>query len=125
MTEIAAGPGLLLLQSGVAHHYWFLVRRLQGAQAGKEGSVEAVTPSDVRRMGVELVAVEPDSVAGPGGTTVPTTRFEIRIGDTLHRVWVEQSSDRVLRAEVPSEEWSAVRVSDAAESGDEPEGSVR
>ena len=125
MTEIAAGPSLLLLQSGVAHHYWFLVRRLQGAQAGKEGSVEAVTPSDVRRMGVELVSVEPDSVAGAGGGSLPATRFEIRIGDTLHRVWVEQASDRVLRAEVPSEEWSAVRVSDAAEADDEREGRQR
>jgi hypothetical protein len=125
MTEIAAGPNLLLLQSGVVHHYWFLVRRLQGAQAGREGSVEAVTPADVQRMGVELVAVEPDSVAGPGNRRVAATRYEIRIGDTLHRVWVEQGSGRVLRAEVPDQDWAAVRISDAAETGDEREGNER
>ncbi len=125
MREIAAGPGLLLLQSGVVHHYWFLVRRLEGTRVGGEGSVEAVTPSDVQRLGVELVAVEPDSVVGPGGATVPATRYEIRIGDTRHRVWVERDSGRVLRAEVPDQDWSAVRVSDAAETVDERGGSDR
>lgn len=123
MTEIAAGPGLLLLQSGVAHHYWFLVRRLQGAEAGRGGTVEAVTPSDVRRAAVELLSVGPDSVAMPETARLPATRYEIRIGDAVHRVWVEQGTDRLLRAEVPEQDWIAVRVSDAAEPDNEREGS--
>ncbi|MFO7586817.1 MAG: hypothetical protein R6X22_01980 [Gemmatimonadota bacterium] len=123
MTEIGAGPGLLLLQTGVVHHYWFLVRRLQGARAGEGGTVEAVTPADVRRMGVELASVEPDRVAGPRGGTIEATRYEIRIGDVLHRVWVESESGRVLRAEIPEQGWSAVRVAEATDQGEQPEGS--
>lgn len=125
MTEIGAGPGLLLLQTGVVHHYWFLVRRLQGAPAGQGGTVEALTPAEVLRLGVELTSVQPERVELPEGRTAEAIRYEIRIGDATHRVWLETETGRVLRAEIPEQGWSAVRVGDAPAPDDEPEGSER
>ena len=120
MTEVLADRGIVLIQTGVAHHYWFLIRRFGNAEAGRGGTVDALTPDDVKRSGIRLEAVEEVELAFPAGPVVEARRHDILIGDTRHIVWTERSTGRVLRAEIPERAWVAIRLFE----GDDANGSA-
>ncbi|MGW8281881.1 MAG: hypothetical protein ACWGON_01165 [Gemmatimonadota bacterium] len=110
MTELVADRELVLIQTGVAHHYWFLIKRFGKAAAGLGGTVDALAPDAVKRSAIRLEAVTDVDLALPGGPVREATRYDMRIGDTVHIVWVERATGHILRAEIPERAWVAVRV---------------
>ena len=125
MTEVLADRGIVLIQTGVAHHYWFLIQRFGNAEVGRGGTVDALTPDDVKRSGIRLEAVEEVDLAFPAGPVVEARRHDVRIGDTRHTVWTEKSTGRVVRAEIPERAWVAVRLFEGDAANESPDGEPR
>ncbi len=125
MTEVLADRGIVLIQTGVAHHYWFLIQRFGNAEAGRGGTVDALTPDDVKRSGILLEAVEEVDLAFPAGPVIAARRHDIRIGDTRHIVWTERSTGRVLRAEIPERAWVAMRLFEGDDANEGPNGELQ
>lgn len=110
MTELVADRELVLIQTGVAHHYWFLIKRFGRAAPGLGGTVDALAPDAVTRSAIRVEQVADVDLVLPGGAAREATRYDIRIGDTAHVVWVERATGHILRAEIPERAWVAVRV---------------
>lgn len=110
MTELVADRELVLIQTGVAHHYWFLIKRFGRAAPGLGGTVDALAPDAVKRSAIQLEQITDVDLVLPGGGTREAARYDIRIGDTAHVVWVERATGHILRAEIPERAWVAVRV---------------
>lgn len=110
MTELLADREMVLVQTGVAHHYWFLIQRFGDAEAGTGGTVDALAPGAVNRSAIRLESVEDVELSLPGQPGVPARRYDILIGETRHIVWTGRPSGRVLRAEIPERSWTAVRL---------------
>lgn len=126
MTELKADRELVLIQTGVAHHYWFLIKRFGSASAGQAGTVDALAPDAVERSSIRLDKVTDVELAFPEGPVREAKRYDMQIGDTHHIVWVERDTGNVLRAEIPERAWVAIRIFNST--GDDPapeDGSAR
>lgn len=119
MTELLADRDLVLIQTGVAHHYWFLIKRFGQASAGQGGTVDALAPDAVERSSIRLDAVTEVELAMQDGPVLAATRYDMQIGESHHIVWVERTTGNVLRAEIPERAWVAIRITDSA--GPDPE----
>ena len=119
MTELMADRELVLIQTGVAHHYWFLIQRFGHASAGLGGTVDALAPGAVERSSIRLDEVEEVELPMQDGPVLEATRYDMQIGEAHHIVWVERTTGKVLRAEIPERAWVAIRISEAAELGPE------
>ncbi len=119
MTELMADRELVLIQTGVAHHYWFLIKRFGQASAGQTGTVDALAPGAVERSSIRLDGVTDVELALPDGPVREAIRYDMQIGETSHIVWVERTTGHVLRAEIPERAWVAIRIYDST--GDAPE----
>ena len=113
MTELMADRELVLIQTGVAHHYWFLIQRFGKAPAGLGGTVDALAPGAVERSAIRLDEVSEVELAIPDGPVLQATRYDMQIGESHHIVWVERTTGNVLRAEIPERAWVAIRISDS------------
>jgi hypothetical protein len=121
MTELLADREMVLVQTGVAHHYWFLIQRFGDAAAGTGGTVDALAPGAVNRSEIRLESVEDVELSLSLRPGIPARRYDILIGETRHIVWTEQPSGRVLRAEIPERAWAAVRIFEGANGGAVPD----
>jgi hypothetical protein len=110
MTELLADREMVLVQTGVAHHYWFLIQRFVDSAPGTGGTVDALAPGAVNRSAIRLEAVEEVELSFPGRAAIPAKRYDILIGDTRHIVWTDLQSGHILRAEIPERAWAAVRL---------------
>ena len=122
MTELMADRELVLIQTGVAHHYWFLIKRFGQASAGQGGTVDALAPDAVERSSILLEEISDVQLALPDGPVHDATRYDMQIGESHHIVWVERTTGHVLRAEIPERAWVAVRIYDAKGAGPAGEG---
>lgn len=109
LTEFLAGPDVLLLERGVAHHYYFLFRRLSGRQAAPGVALETLVPTAGKQEPLRIRRVAADSVR-VGDTGVPATRYDLLIGEESSSVWIGSADGRVLRVEDPGRRWSATRL---------------
>lgn len=104
MREYVANAGATVLDDGVAHHYYFLARRVRGG-----GRVPILIPRDnrqvmatVRDMGEERVDI--------GGTSVNLFRLVVTPdGGEERHVWID-SLNRVIRVDIPARGYTAVRT---------------
>ena len=119
MTELMLDRELVLIQTGVAHHYWFLIKRFGEASAGQGGTVDALAPDGVERSSIRLDEVTEVDLTLPDGRVREARRYEMQIGETRHIVWVERTTGHVLRAEIPERVWVAIRIYDST--GGDPE----
>lgn len=119
MTELMLDRELVLIQTGVAHHYWFLIKRFGQASAGQGGTVDALAPGVVERSSIRLNEVTEVEIALPDGRVRDAKRYDMQIGETRHIVWVERTTGHVLRAEIPERAWAAIRIYDST--GEDPE----
>jgi hypothetical protein len=117
MTELMADRELVLIQTGVAHHYWFLIKRFGQASAGQGGTVDALEPDAVERSSILLEKISDVELALPDGPVHDATRYDMQIGESRHIVWVERTTGHVLRAEIPERAWVAVRIYGATGAG--------
>ncbi|HEV2150594.1 MAG TPA: hypothetical protein VGR37_24565 [Longimicrobiaceae bacterium] len=103
LREYVASDRALVLDDGVAHHYYFL------AQRERSGTVPVIVPRENRQamatvssMGEERVTI--------GGATVNLFHLVVRIpGSGERHVWVD-ALNRVIRVRIPESGYEAVRT---------------
>lgn len=102
--EMPVRPSTVLLEQGVAHHYWFLADAI-----GREGAaVVAVVPRSGEQLRVQVTSVTPETISA-GGARVDTRRVTLTTGSEERSVWFD-GQGRVLRVDVPATGYRAVRV---------------
>jgi hypothetical protein len=119
VTEFLVRRDLMLLERGIAHQYWFLVRRLREIPSSASPGLEVLMPASGETVPVALTGTAEDSVA-VGGVRLAARRYDLTIGSDVHHVWAD-SEGRILRAEIPARGWTARRQ--PAERQTEPSGS--
>jgi len=108
VTEFQAAGSLLVLEKEIAHHYYELARLLREAADPRDLALEALVPSEGRKVPVRVTALSRDTVA-VGDTQVAATRYELRLGDETTYLWVATSNGRITRVANPDRRWTAVR----------------
>jgi hypothetical protein len=103
LRESIASPGALVLDEGVAHHYYFLARRT------RSGRLPILIPRENRQVMAEVIDRGEERLT-IRGTPVNLYRLLVRTdaGDERH-VWVD-SLGRVIRVEIPARGYVAVRT---------------
>jgi len=103
LREYVASDGAVVLDEGIAHHYYFLARRL------RSGSVPILIPRENRQV-MATVTDRGQERVDVGGTAATLYHLVIqpRGGDERH-VWVDDLN-RVVKVEIPSRQYSAIRT---------------
>ncbi len=103
LREYVASNGAVVLDEGVAHHYYFLAQRTH------QGRVPVIVPRENRQVIATVTSRGEESVRVNGATA---TLFHLVVqpqgGDECH-VWVD-ALNRVVRVEVPARAWRAERT---------------
>jgi hypothetical protein len=103
LREYVASSGAIVLDDGVAHHYYFLVRRI------RNGTIPVIIPRENRQVMTTVTDHGEESVT-IGGATHRLFRLTVRPeGGTERRVWVD-ALNRVIRVEIPDTNYVAVRT---------------
>jgi hypothetical protein len=105
MREYLVADGAVLLDEDVAHQYYFIARR-----AGSTGaSMPIVVPRSSRQVNAR-VAVSGSGDIAIGGKSLLATHYVVEMagGATAH-VWAD-ARGRVLKVEVPSRSYVAIRT---------------
>jgi hypothetical protein len=105
MREYLVTDGAVILDDGVAHHYYFIAQR---ATAGAARTAVMV-PRESRQLVATLRVGGEESVSA-GGTTTRARRLTVEpAGGDTRNVWID-AQGRVLRVEVPGRNYTAVRT---------------
>lgn len=103
LREYLASTGAVVLDEGVAHHYYFLAQRTHG------GRVPVIVPRENRQVMATVTNRGEERITVSG---TPVTLFHLVVlpaGGAEHHVWVD-ALNRVLRVEVPSRSYRAERT---------------
>ncbi len=101
--EYRASPGTLLLDTGVAHQYYFISQRLPSGS----GSVPVIVPREGRQFEMRVTLVGETSVQ-VGGAALPARHLRLEGNQEVRELWVD-AQGRVLRLEHPASGYVAVR----------------
>jgi hypothetical protein len=105
MREYLVSEGALLLDEGVAHHYYFVAQRF----ASGNGSAPIVMPRESKQVQATITSGGEESISA-GGQNVRARKFVVTVaGGDARTVWVD-ARNRVLRVEVPAKTYVAVRT---------------
>ncbi|HEX8831397.1 MAG TPA: hypothetical protein VF705_09545, partial [Longimicrobium sp.] len=103
LREYAASSGALVLDEGVAHHYFFL------AQRTRSGRVPVIVPRENRQV-MATVTSRGEERVDVNGTQVPLYHLVVQpAGAGPQHVWVD-ALNRVIRVEIPDRGYRAVRT---------------
>jgi hypothetical protein len=103
LREYVASSGAVILEDGVAHHYYFLARRI------RNGRVPIIIPRENRQV-MATVTDHGEEALDVAGTSVRLFRLTVQPdGGNERRVWVD-SLNRVIRVEIPATGYVAVRT---------------
>lgn len=103
LREFVASPGATILDEGIAHHYYFLARRT------RTGSVPVIIPREYRQVMAEVIDRGEERMT-IRGTPATLYRLELRLpGGEARHVWVD-TLGRVIRVEVPAQNYVALRT---------------
>jgi hypothetical protein len=103
--EYLVTDGAVVLDDGVAHHYYFVAQRAAAGAA----AVPIMIPRESRQAQATIAVGGEESVSA-GGTTVRARRITVQpAGGDVRTVWID-GQGRVLRVEVPSLNYAAVRT---------------
>lgn len=103
--EYLVSEGAILVDETVAHHYYFLARRVP--EGGNR--VPIVTPRENRQAWAE-VTVDPPAAITVAGETRTATRFHVVLPEGDERFFWADAQGRVLRLEVPARQLVAERT---------------
>jgi hypothetical protein len=104
LREYVASDGAVVLDEGVAHHYYFLARRTHS------GSVPVLVPRENRQV-MATVTDRGEERVDVGGTTATLYHLVVQPrGGDEHHVWVDDLN-RVIKVEIPARQYLAVRTS--------------
>lgn len=107
VNELLADPDQVLLEPGIAQHYFFVVRRLS---AGAD-RLSAVIPGDGSEAPIRLTSAS-DVTIEVGERSMDARRWELAVGGTTHIVWSDPTDGRILRVEIPDRGWRSERRAD-------------
>jgi hypothetical protein len=103
LREYVASAGAVVLDEGVAHHYYFLATRTHA------GRVPIIVPRDNRQVMATVSSRGEESVQ-VGGRTVRLFHLLVQPqGGTEANVWVDDLN-RVIKVEIPGSHYLAVRT---------------
>jgi hypothetical protein len=103
LREYVASRGAVILDDGVAHHYYFLARRL------RDGQVPILIPRENRQV-LARVTSQGEETLEIGGRSGRFYRITVHpVGGEPRYVWVD-ALNRVVRVEIPSRGYLAVRT---------------
>ncbi|CAN5800766.1 hypothetical protein BH23GEM3_BH23GEM3_02530 [soil metagenome] len=104
LREYVASTGAIVLDDGVAHQYYFLARRV------RNGRVPIIIPRENRQV-MATVTDHGEEALTVGGVRANLFRLVIQPdGGAERHVWVD-ALNRVIRVEIPSTNYVAVRTS--------------
>lgn len=105
MREYLVTDGAVVLDDGVAHHYYFIGQRAAAGAA----STPIMVPRESRQTQASITLGAQESVSA-GGATTTGRRLTVQpaSGDTRN-VWID-AQGRVLRVEIPARDYVAVRT---------------
>jgi hypothetical protein len=108
--EYLVSEGAVVLDEAVAHHYYFLARRLDAATA----RVPVLLPRQSRQVWAEVAVTGTESIQ-IGGQSLQARRVVVRPEGELERIiWID-AQGRVLRLEIPARSYAAVRTAAPAQ----------
>lgn len=105
MREYLVSEGAVVVDDAIAHHHYFLARRLGDASSAR---IPVVIPQDSRQVVAEVAAGAQENVT-VGGAQVQGRRITIRVEGVERRIWIE-GNGRVLRLEIPGDRFVAERT---------------
>lgn len=105
MREYLAGEGAVVVDDGIAHHHYFLAGRGDGG----DFRVPVIVPRQSRQVSATVRNTGAATIEA-GGRSVSATHLVVEMseGPTRH-VYVD-GQGRVLRVEIPDQNFAAVRV---------------
>lgn len=104
VNELLADPDQVLLEPGVAQHYYFVVRRL----AAGSDRLTALIPGEGREAPIRLTGTS-DVTIEVGERSVDARRWELTVDGETHLVWSDRTDGRILRVEIPDRGWRSDR----------------
>ena len=97
MREYLAGDGAVLADDGVAHHYYFLARRLENGPV----RIPIIIPRQNRQVTAQVTVVGNERIA-VGGQSLDARKLNVApAGGPARSVWID-TLGRVLRLEIGS-----------------------
>ncbi len=103
LREYVASDRAVILDDGVAHHYYFLAQRLNS------GRVPVIVPRENRQV-LATVTSRGEEQATIAGTPVRLYQLIVQIpGSSERHVWVD-ALNRVIRVRIPATGYEAVRT---------------
>jgi hypothetical protein len=103
LREYVAASGGVVLDEGIAHHYYFLARRV------RDGRVPILVPRENRQV-MATVRSRGEERVQIGSRTVPLFHIVVQPdGGEERHVWVDALS-RVIKVEIPARDYAAVRT---------------
>lgn len=103
LREYVASSGAVILDEGIAHHYYFLAQRTH------DGRVPVIVPRENRQVMATVASRGEERVQIAGSTVTLYHLVVMPQGGTEHHVWVDDLN-RVLRVEVPARAYRAERT---------------
>lgn len=105
MREYLAGEGAVLAEDGVAHHYYFLARRVEGGAT----RVPVIIPRQSRQVSAQVAVAGSERIT-IGGESLEAKKISVTpAGGQQRFVWVD-AQGRVLRLEIPGSNFVATRA---------------
>lgn len=110
VSELQTTDRLLVLEREIAHLYYGLAALLRDTAEPRGLRLEALIPSEGRKLPLRVVTMTRDTVA-VGGAPVASTRFELQLGEETTVLWVAIGDGRITRVASPTRRWTAIRTS--------------
>ncbi|MGH7483558.1 MAG: hypothetical protein ACRELV_15530 [Longimicrobiales bacterium] len=105
MREYLTSDGAILVDDGVAHHYYFIARAFQDGHR----TVPLIVPQQNRQVSATIRGAGGESVE-VGGSSVQAQHLVVQpAGGDVRHVWVDDQA-RVLRVEIPARDYTAIRT---------------
>jgi len=101
--ESRAAPGTLVLDTGVAHQYYFLAARLPSGG----GTITVMVPREGRQFDLQVTEIGQESLV-LGGVSRTARHLRLEGNQETRDVWLD-SEGRVLRVDHPALGYSATR----------------
>jgi hypothetical protein len=101
--EFRASPRTLLLDTGVAHQYYFIAQRFPSGG----GSVPILVPQAGRQYDLNVTEVGSETIV-IGGVSLRSRRLRLEGNQETREIWLD-SQGRVLKVEHPGGGYSALR----------------
>lgn len=111
--EYLLRSNFVILPAGFVHFHHFLFGRNGGGAAGE--TLTALLPADGTEHTVRFHGRAPDTVRAAGRPTA-ATRWEVTVGGERRLVW-RSGDGRILRVEIPADDWVARRVPGSGPAG--------